>query len=177
MKLDFRLAQSADMIQLVDLIKAAYRQQDGRSWTSEADIVAGERINAEQLQQALAQNNFKLFIAESAEQLLACIGLTFDADCVEIGTFCIAPHDQNQGIGKYVLDFAEKYVIDLKLPNLTDFVMWVLSVRHELIAYYERRGYLKTGRVDVYPLEANVGIPQVDLHLIEMRKPLSILEN
>ena len=55
--------------------------------------------------------------------------------------------------------------------------MWVLSVRHELIAYYERRGYVQTGRVDVYPLDANVGIPQVDLHLIEMRKPLSILEN
>lgn len=63
--------------------------------------MAGERINAEQLQQALAQNT-KLFIAESAGQLLACIGLTFAADHVEIGTFCIAPHDQNQGIGKHV---------------------------------------------------------------------------
>ena len=71
----------------------------------------------------------------------------------------------------------KKYVIDLKLANLTDFVMWVLSVRHELIAYYERRGYLKTGVIEDYPLDANVGIPQVDLHLIEMRKPLSILEN
>ena len=162
---------------MVDLINAAYRQQDGRSWTSEADIVAGERINAEQLQQALAQNNFKLFIAECAGQLLACIGLTFDADHVEIGTFCIAPHDQNQGIGKHVLDFAEKYVIALKLPNLTDFVMWVLSVRHELIAYYERRGYMQTGVVDEYPMDAGVGKPIVDLHLIDMRKSLSILEN
>lgn len=49
-----------------------------------------------------------------------------------------------------MFDFAEKYVIDLKLANLNDFVMWVLSVRHELIAYYERRGYVQTGRVDVF---------------------------
>jgi hypothetical protein len=48
--------------------------------------------------------------------------------------------------------------------------MWVLSVRHELIAYYQRRGYVQTGVVADYPLNANVGIPVVDLHLIEMRK-------
>lgn len=48
--------------------------------------------------------------------------------------------------------------------------MWVLSVRHELIAYYQRRGYVQTGVVADYPLNANVGISVIDLHLIEMRK-------
>lgn len=48
--------------------------------------------------------------------------------------------------------------------------MWVLSVRTELIAYYERRGYVRTGVIDDYPLDAGVGKPMVDLHLVEMRK-------
>lgn len=171
-KLEFRIAQISDIPKLVELVNSAYRHKDGNSWTSEADIVSGDRINYQQLEQSLFQKNFKLFVAELEGNLVACISLTFDAECVEIGTFCIAPEYQNQGIGKQVLDFAEKYVIDLKLPNLNDFVMWVLSVRNELIAYYERRGYVQTGVVDEYPLDADVGEPIVDLYLVEMRKAL-----
>ncbi|MCU4492537.1 GNAT family N-acetyltransferase [Acinetobacter guillouiae] len=172
-QLNFRTARISDITNLVDLINSAYRQQDGRSWTSESEIVTGDRINAKQLKQALAQNNFQLFVAELDEHIVACIDLAFIQHDVEIGTFCIAAQLQNQGIGKYVLDFAEQYVHDKVLSNhchSTHFVMWVLSVRHELIAYYQRRGYVQTGVVADYPLNANVGIPVVDLHLIEMRK-------
>ncbi|WP_406565198.1 GNAT family N-acetyltransferase [Acinetobacter guillouiae] len=175
-QLNFRTARISDITNLVDLINSAYRQQDGRSWTSESEIVTGDRINAKQLEQALAQDNFQLFVAELDEQLVACIGLTFTQHDVEIGTFCIAAQLQNQGIGKYVLDFAEQYVHEKVLSNhcyFTHFVMWVLSVRHELIAYYQRRGYVQTGVVEDYPLSANVGIPVVDLHLIEMRKSVT----
>ncbi|AYO54579.1 GNAT family N-acetyltransferase [Acinetobacter sp. WCHAc060033] len=172
-KLEFRIAQISDIPKLVELVNSAYRHKDGNSWTSEADIVSGDRINYQQLEQSLFQKNFKLFVAELDGKLVACIGLAFDQDNVEVGTFCIAPEYQNQGIGKQVLDFAEKYVIDLKLPNLNDFVMWVLSVRHELIAYYERRGYVQSGVIDEYPIDADVGEPIVDLHLVEMRKVLN----
>lgn len=172
-QLNFRTVRISDITHLVDLINSAYRQQEGRSWTSESKIVAGDRINAKQLEQALTQDNFQLFVAELEEQIVACIGLTFTQHDVEIGTFCIAAQLQNQGIGKYVLDFAERYVHDKVLSNpchFTHFVMWVLSVRYELIAYYQRRGYVQTGEVADYPLTANVGLPIVDLHLIEMRK-------
>lgn len=179
--LKFRLAQRTDITKLVDLINVAYRQQHGNSWTSEAEIVTGQRVNALQLEHAFSQNNFQLWIAlqdekyKKDEQIIACIGLTFNEHDVEIGTFCIAPHFQNQGFGKQVLDFAENYIrqqISLKHHRLSDFVMWVLSVRTELIAYYERRGYVQTGVIDNYPLDADVGKPIVDLHLIEMRKAI-----
>lgn len=178
--LKFRTAQTTDIPVLVGLINSAYRQQEGNSWTSEAEIVAGDRINHQQLEQALKQDNFKLFVAEFDGQLLdgqlvACIGLTFDYADVEIGTFCIAPQFQNQGVGKHVLDFAETYAQNLNVADLTHFVMWVLSVRHELINYYERRGYVQSGVVDDYPMDANVGQPIVDLHLVEMRKSVHCL--
>ena len=177
--LKFRLAQQTDIPKLVDLINTAYRQQQGSSWTSEAEIVTGQRVNASQLGHALSQDNFQLWIAlqdekyNENEQIMACIGLTLNEHDVEIGTFCIAPQVQNQGFGKQVLDFAETYVrqqILLKHQHLNAFVMWVLSVRTELIAYYERRGYVRTGVIGDYPLDADVGKPMVDLHLVEMRK-------
>jgi len=172
MQLNFRTARISDITNLVNLINSVYRQQEGNSWTSESEIVIGDRINHQQLEQSLALDNFQLFVVELDEQLVACIGLTFTQHDVEIGTFCIAAKLQNQGIGKDVLDFAEKSVQDLNVSDLKHFVMWVLSVRHELIAYYERRGYVQTGAVDKYPVDANVGIPVVDLHLVEMRKAI-----
>lgn len=172
-QLKFRTAQISDIQKLVDLINSAYRHQQGNSWTSEAEIVTGDRINTEQLLQMMADEHFKLFVVEQAREIVACIGLRFNFSEVEIGTFCIASNMQNQGIGKQVLDFAESYISDkvrLASPDLKYFVMWVLSVRHELIAYYERRGYRQTGHIESYPLNANVGIPIVDLHLVEMKK-------
>jgi ribosomal protein S18 acetylase RimI-like enzyme len=174
--LEFRTAQISDIQKLVDLINSAYRQHQGNSWTSEVEIVTGDRINVEQLLQTLADDHFKLFVVEYAKETVACIGLTFHSSEVEIGTFCITPRIQNQGIGKQVLDFAESYIGDnllLEYPDLKHFVMWVLSVRHELIAYYQRRGYQQTGRIEDYPLHANVGIPTVNLHLVEMKKDIT----
>ena len=167
--LHFRSVNVTDIDDLVELINSAYRQKNVHTWTTEADFVLGVRISSNQLVQQLENPNFQLLVAEYKHQIVACIGLTFDDLSVEIGTFAIAPDWQNQGLGKLVLDYAENYAIEIK-SDLEAFVMWVLNVCTELIAFYERRGYVQTGVVADYPLDANVGVPQVDLHLVEMRK-------
>ena len=171
-ELKFRIAQSSDLNHLVKLINLAYRQTEGHNWTSEADIVVGERINFVQLKQSLEQEHFQLWAVESFNEIVACIGLTFDQVDVEIGTFAISPNHQNLGLGRKILAFAEDYVSN-EHQYINVLVMWVLSVRSELISYYERRGYVLTGVVDEYPLNANVGTPIVDLYLVEMKKVIS----
>ena len=172
--LNFRLAILDDVPVIVDLLNVAYRQEEGRSWTSESKIVTGDRVNDQQLEDSLRQTHFELFVAELDQNIVACIGLTFSESDVEVGTFAIAPHYQNQGLGRQVLDFAENHVHkSIQYKKLKYFVMWVLSVRYELIAYYERRGYVQTGVVGDYPLDANVGTPIVDLYLVEMKKMIS----
>lgn len=167
--LNYRLALINDIPQLIELINSAYRQKNENTWTTEADLVAGERISQNQLEQLLENNNFYLLVAEHKYQIVACIGLTFDDFAVEIGTFAIAPDWQNQGLGKLVLAYAETYALSIQ-ADLNVYVMWVLNVRTELIAFYERRGYIHTGVEEDYPLDANVGIPIVKLNLLEMRK-------
>lgn len=171
--LKYRLANANDVETLVALINQAYRTNTGSSWTSEQHIIAGDRINAQQLKQTLAQENFYLYIAEAIEDgqmhLVACIGLTFQQNSVEIGTFCVASAWQNQGIGKHVLKYAEKMAVE-HFPTLSHYEMWVLDSRKELIQYYARCGYAKTQYTEPYPIHANVGQPLIDLQLQQMSK-------
>lgn len=119
--------------------------------------------------------NSQLLIAELNGQLkseiIGCIALDYNDQDVELGTFCIAAEYQNSGYGQQVLQAAELYAIKQQ-PKLKSLSMWVLDVRSELIAYYERRGYSQTGQVDSYPVHANVGEPMINLAIIHMQKNL-----
>ena len=134
--LKYRRANTADIDHLVILINQAYRTNTGSSWTSEQDIVAGDRISHPQLLESLKQDYFYLFVAEilanKQSDLVACIGLTFQLNTVEIGTLCVNSDWQNQGIGKQVLKYAEKKALEI-LPALTRYEMFVLDARTELV--------------------------------------------
>ena len=173
--LSLRIANSSDIQNVVILINQAYRTNNAASWTSEQGIVAGARINEQQLLHFLAQKNVRLFIADIQDNpqqgLLGCIGLTFQQDTVEIGTFCVAAAWQNQGIGRQMLKYAEMQAQEI-CANLKCYEMFVLDARSELIEYYERCGYVKTAYIENYPIHANVGIPLIDLKLQQMKKSI-----
>ncbi|MBL8322438.1 MAG: GNAT family N-acetyltransferase [Acinetobacter sp.] len=173
MKLKFRLARQNDLLYLVSLINRAYRSGGAKSWTNEADIVAGQRIDLDQLQQALAQPDFELWLLEheqaDASELQGCIGLTFNSASAEIGTFCVDPKAQNAGLGRKLLAFAEAY-IQQNHQAIQILEMHVLNVRTELIAFYQRCGYVQTQKTADYPVNANVGLPLLALHLVHLQK-------
>ena len=150
----------------------ADRAQSERSWTTEKAFVDGIRITNEQLSGDLSRSNFKLFIGENEQGLLvACIELSLDHNSVEIGTFAIDSSIQNLGYGKQMLNYVEVYVAQ-SCMEVRDLIMYVLDVRSELIAYYQRRGYQITGHTEPYPVNANVGQPLVPIQLIEMKKAI-----
>lgn len=163
---NIRLAQIIDIQKIVELINLAYRS--GHGWTHENEIVSGDRTSEAQLKELLAHSNFELFVLESQNQLIGCIGLTEFDEAIEIGSFAIDPDQQNSGYGKQLLDFAEFYIIDTYQKKVIR--MSVLNVRTELIAYYQRRGYLLTEKIEAYPLDQNVGEPLIPLHLLILEK-------
>ncbi|MCH7312937.1 GNAT family N-acetyltransferase [Acinetobacter sp. ANC 3882] len=171
MSLKIRKAKNSDIEQLVELINSAYRHDAERSWTTEKNVVQGDRITKEQLDNELRQPNFELLVGEERDkgQIIACIGLSLNKGCMEIGTFAVDQSIQNQGYGREMLNHAEAYIAQI-YPEIRDLVMHVLDVRKELVAYYQRRGYQITGRKSEYPIEANVGQPLVPIQLIELKK-------
>ena len=173
MSLNIRTAKVDDIEQLVKLINLAYRAQSDRSWTTEKSFVEGKRISAEQLSRDLNQSNFELLVGENQQgSLVGCIGLTFDKSSVEIGTFAIDPTIQNLGYGREMLNYVETCITQ-NYSNVRRLIMYVLDVRTELMAYYQRRGYQITGRTESYPVDADVGQPLVPIQLIEMEKVIA----
>ena len=72
--------------------------------------------------------------------------------------FSVHPDWQKCGLGKYLLGYAETYAQNAM--GIRKFIMFVISQRSELIAFYQRRGYRLTGQVKSYPLY--LGVPRID---------------
>jgi N-acetylglutamate synthase-like GNAT family acetyltransferase len=163
---NIRLANKADVQQLTMLINTAYRTPGG--WTTEAGMIQGDRIQEKQLYDLLNLENFQLFVLEIDNKLLGCIGVSLGQQVAEIGSFAVAPAEQNSGYGKQLLDFAESHIFEIFKKKVIQ--MSVLNVRIELLAYYQRRGYQLTEKIEAYPLGQNVGEPLIPLHLLILEK-------
>ena len=153
---------------IVELVNLSYRSQDLRGWTSEADVIEGDRISAQQLQDLFIADS-KILLRFDAAELIACVHVQKHKDQAYIGMLTTHPQWQNQGLGKQVLQFAE----DFAQENfaVTGFKMSVLSCRTELIEFYLRRGYVLTGETEDYPINANVGQPLFeDIRLLHLKK-------
>ncbi|QXB85520.1 GNAT family N-acetyltransferase [Acinetobacter lwoffii] len=163
---NIRLANKADIQQLTILMNTAYRTLGG--WTTEAGMIQGDRIQEQQLYELLNLENFQLFVLEIENKLLGCIGVSLGQQIAEIGSFAVAPAEQNSGYGKQLLDFAESHIFEIFKKKVIQ--MSVLNVRTELLAYYQRRGYQLTEKIKAYPLDQNVGEPLIPLHLLILGK-------
>jgi len=162
-KITFEPAHVDDTESINMLINQAYRGKKG--WTRETEIVEGDRSSANDVKALIQSPKAHLFVAEINEVIVACICVEEKQNQAYIGTFAVNPVFQNQGIGKQVLGFAEKYAAEqLGSKKL---IMLVISQREELISFYERRGYKRTGKKSEYPVHLNVGIPVVEDLTIE----------
>jgi N-acetylglutamate synthase-like GNAT family acetyltransferase len=152
-----RAARAADVPALVDLVTSAYRGDASRAgWTTEADLIDGGRTDADELTELLPD----LLVAEDETGLLGCCALTARDGVGYFGTFAVRPTLQGGGVGSRLLAAAEERARAAGLPAVE---MTVLSVRTELIAYYERRGYVRTGESRPFPYGVTRnGLPRTD---------------
>lgn len=155
--LSFRNATRDDVENLLLLIHSAYRGEESRTgWTTEADLVTGSRINASGLLQKITTPDSVLLIVTDEQDgtLLACCELVWRADrqVCYFGLFAVSPKRQGSGVGKRVLAYAEDHA--RKTWGAKRIEMTVIWQRTEIIAYYERRGYVKTGEQRPFPHEA-----------------------
>ena len=158
--LAFRAATEADIDAIVALVTSAYRGDSSRAgWTTEADLLDGARIDPEVLRADIARDGSRVVLAERDSALLACAHVAVDGEAGYFGMFSVVPGLQGGGIGKQVLAECERIVRDdWRLPAMR---MTVIDVRDELIAFYQRRGYRRTGITKPFPYgDARFGEPK-----------------
>ncbi|QLE75024.1 GNAT family N-acetyltransferase [Streptomyces rectiverticillatus] len=158
----FRDATVDDVPVLVALIESAYRGDASRAgWTTEADLLEGQRTDPDGVEAVVTDPDSRLLVVERGDRIVACCQLERRGTHAYFGMFAVSPEMQGGGLGKVVIAEAERLVrTDW---GATEMHMTVIKQRDELIAWYERRGYGRTGRMSPFPYgDERFGVPQRD---------------
>ncbi|WP_420381441.1 GNAT family N-acetyltransferase [Novosphingobium sp.] len=147
----YTAATDADVPAIVALMNAAYR---GSGWSTEAGHIAGDRTNAALVRAEIAATPAGSFLKwVDGDRLSGCVWLEPLADGVwYLGSLAADPAAQNAGLGKTLLAAAEQWVIARGGRRVR---MSVVHVREGLIAWYDRRGYRRTGETEPFPYGDN----------------------
>ena len=135
----------ADVPDIVRLLNSAYRGESSRlGWTTEADLIGGNvRTNEEDVSSVMNKpGSVFLLLITSPQSVVGCVNLQRLDDSVYLGMFAVAPASQGGGLGRKLMDEAEAWALSNGRSKLR---MWVISVRSELIGWYERMGFRDTG--------------------------------
>jgi len=170
----FRRAVASDAPQLVMLVRSAYRGSVSRQgWTSEADLVGGDRIDEGQVLDLIERAGSALLVLDDGDGVIACCHLEDRRDGVAwFGTFAVEPKQQGRGVGRRLLAEAEERAADAFGALAME--MTVLAQQEALIGWYERLGFKRTGETRRFPADPRHAIPRRDdLHFVVLRKHLN----
>ena len=170
----YRHATTDDIAAIVALVESAYRGEVSKQgWTTEADLLDGQRTDPEGVRALIEAPDGRILLAEDASRLLASAHLERHGAWAYFGMFAVRPDLQGGGIGNAVLAECER--IAREEWGCGEMRMTVISVRPELIAWYERRGYRATGETRPFPYgDPRFGLPRRDdLEFIVLAKALA----
>lgn len=156
----YRKAGIVDIPRIEKLVNSAYRGEHAKKgWTTEAYILDGQRTDQLKLQELITNpgSEIQLALDHETEEIIGCIHLSKETDALYFGMLTVEPTRQGHGIGKEMLKQIEKVAKRLGLPQIR---MTVINGREELVAYYERFGYKKTGNTEPFPDDPRYGIPK-----------------
>jgi ribosomal protein S18 acetylase RimI-like enzyme len=168
-RLLLRSATVADIDAIVALVNSAYRGDSSRSgWTTEADILGGQRTDAGEILRLVAEGGSAMLLCLRDGELIGSVHLEkTDAATAYIGMLVIKPVLQGQGLGRRLMTEAERFAG--REWGASRMRMQVISLRSELIAYYERRGYRRTGETLPFPAyDPKFGLPKVEGLMFEV---------
>jgi ribosomal protein S18 acetylase RimI-like enzyme len=171
--LTFRAAGLDDIGALDDLVHAAYRGDASREgWTTEADLLGGQRTDPAALAEVISSS--RIVVAEDDGLVVGCCQLERrEGGTAYLGLLAVRPTLQARGAGRAIVAEGER--IARSEWGASRVQITVIRQRSELIAWYERLGYRRTGATAPFPYgDERFGLPKVDdLAFVVLEKALS----
>ena len=172
--MNFGRADAGDIGALHTLIESAYRGDSARrGWTHEADLLDGQRTDADALHEIVAADRQVILLARNGDALAGCVQLhDVGEGLAYLGLLTVDPALQAAGLGRELLARSEQFVRTSWQADTIE--MTVIRQRVDLIAYYERRGYRRTGEHRPFPHgDPRFGLPKSkELEFAVLRKAL-----
>lgn len=169
-----RTAGPEDAAALLPLIEGAYRGEGSRrGWTTEADLLGGQRTDRAGLEEILANPSQSILMAFDGGDLIGSVLIADRGGTGYLGMLAVDPARQAGGVGKALVQAAERELAGRFGLNRVE--MQVFWQRAELIGWYERMGYCRTGETRPFPMDnPRMGLPlRDDLWFEVLAKDLS----
>lgn len=167
-------ASTQDIPELSALINSAYRgEASKKGWTTEADLLKGDLRTDIPTLTALLSNPkaviLKYILTDGT--IAGCVFLEQRERGLYLGMLTVSPEMQAGGIGKQLLAAAESYAIEKGCKSI---FMNVITLRSELINWYEKNGYIQTAERVPLPDNPKFGIPTQPLEFVIMEKMIAV---
>jgi len=174
MHIEFTQADESHVDALVKLVNSAYRGESSKKgWTTEADLLGGQRIDAAGIKELIEKDESVVLVAEDDDsgKLLGCVHLEKQGDGCYLGMLTVDPTLQGKGIGQQLMDESEAFA---QFWDCTRIFMSVISVRTELVKWYEKKGFKNTQNKKPFPYgNERFGLPKVnDLEFVILEKKI-----
>jgi len=166
--LTFRAAAPSDVAALHPLIERAYRGETAKAgWTHEADMLEGARTSAAELTDLIEDPARVILLSHRDGVLVGCVQIARAGDRLAyLGMLTVEPTLQAWGLGRRLLAAAETEAV--RRFGARRMEMTVIHRRSELIAWYERRGYVATGERRPFPVASRAD----ELHFVVLEKAI-----
>lgn len=169
----FRTATTNDAPRLQDLIQAAFRIKNEANvdWIGSPEFADAFSIELDVIVSRITAPDGRILVASEAEDghIIGCVNVYRKTpNFGRLGLIAVDPKLQRGGLGKIILTHGEKYLTqELGVSRIG---LNTLHTRKDMIKWYERQGYVKTGEVTKLPIERFGPDVSAKIGLVEFEK-------
>jgi len=158
--LNFYKAELSDAAAIAALVNSAYRGETSRAgWTTEADLLDGLRITTPEVATLIRREDAFVLAGVLRDQVVATIACERLENTAKFSLIAVKPTLQNKGYGREMIRAAE--AITTREWRVAGFFMSVITLRTELIEFYERLGFERSGQFEDFPENPSLWQPKV----------------